>query len=306
MNQVVILGSGPAGLTAALYTARAGLQTLLLEGPTPGGQLVKTDVVKNWPGTHSIMGAELIMNMKAHAEQYGARCINQTAIKLEPHASTCTIHTNKESLAALTVIIAVGSAPRRLNCPGEDVYWGKGVTVCAICDAALYKDLPVIIVGGGNTALQDALFMLNLTHQITIVQAHSAFTAATELQKQVVHNPHITTLYNSTIQEIIGDHNRVTQVVVKNSTTGQELVLPTAAVFLAIGSSPNTTFLEKTIELSPAGYIKTQNGSQITSYPYLFACGDATEKIRYRQAITAAASGCIAALDAQKYIEQHI
>jgi len=305
VNQVIILGSGPAGLTAALYAGRAGLQPLVLEGPTPGGQLVKTSLVENWPGTPSIMGVELIMNMKAHAEKQGARCINQTAVRLEPQAHSCTIHTNKEVLYAHTVVIAVGSAPRKLNCPGEEEYWGKGVTVCAICDAALYKDLPVFVVGGGNTAMQDALFMTALTNNITIVHALDNFTASTELQKQVLKHPHITILYNSVVKEITGDNSRVTQVLVKNNQTGKEQKVSTAAVFLAIGSSPNTAFLQETLELSPSGHIKTVNGTQVTRYQNIFACGDVAENIYYKQAITAAASGCSAALDAQRYLEQH-
>lgn len=301
-HQVVILGSGPAGLTAALYTARAGLETLVLEGPTPGGQLIKTSIVENWPGIISIMGAQLIMDMKTHAQKCGALFSNETALKLEPTAHSCAITTNKQQIQAQAVIIAVGSAPQKLGCPGEDRYWGRGVTVCAICDAALYKNQSVVIVGGGNTAMQDALFMTKFTDKITIVHLFDTFTAAMHLQKPVLKNSSIKILYNSTVSMISGDDTHVTQVTITNKSTNQETIIPTAAVFLAIGSTPNTGFLKDSLDLENTGHIKTSNHTRVITQAPIFACGDVVDKY-YRQAITAAASGCRAALDVQRYLE---
>ena len=302
MHDVVIIGSGPAGLTAALYTARADLHPLVLEGPTPGGQLIRTSFVKNWPGIPSILGAQLIVNLKEHAQKVGTLFINETATAITP-GTPCTITTNKQELHAKTIIIAVGSGARQLGCPGEQEYWGKGVTICAICDGTLYRDKPVIIVGGGDTAMEDAALMSKFTDQITIVHMLDKLTASTTQQQPVITNPKVTINYQSTISAISGDRNHVTHATIKNVATGQEKIIPTAAVFLAIGSKPNTDFLRGTLELSSYGHVKINSNSTVTSQPNIFACGDAVD-YRYRQAITASAGGCMAALDAQHYLEQ--
>lgn len=303
IHDVIILGSGPAGLTAALYTARAGLSPLILEGPTPGGQLIRTSFVKNWPGIPSILGAQLMVNLKEHAQKVGALFINEIATAITP-GTVCTIITTKQELRAKAVIIAVGSGARLLGCPGEQEYWGKGVTICAICDGALYRDKPVIIVGGGDTAMEDAALMTKFTDQITIVHQLDTLTGSNTLQKPIVTNQKITIKYQSTISNITGERNQVTHATIKNIKTGHEEILATAAVFLAIGSKPNTDFLRGTVELSSYGHVKTQNLSTVTSQSNIFACGDAVD-YRYRQAITASAGGCMAALDAQHYLEQH-
>ena len=248
------------------------------------------------------MGAELIMNMKAHAQKCGAQFINETALKLETSSKLCTITTNKQTLHAQAVIIATGSGPLQLGCPGENVYWGKGVTVCAICDAALYRNQPVVIVGGGNTAMQNAFFMTKLTNNITIIHILDKLTASAHMQKPVLQHPAIKIIYNSTISEILGDIAHVTHVNIKNLLTQQEQKLPTAAVFLAIGSKPNTDFLKNTIELDATGHIKTFDTIN-TSAKNIFACGDVID-YRYRQVITASSTGCIAAINAQQYLEQ--
>jgi thioredoxin reductase (NADPH) len=304
IHNVVILGSGPAGLTAALYTARANLQPIVLEGPTPGGQLIRTSEVNNWPGIPSIFGAQLIMQLKDHAQKTGAQFLAQTATHITP-GSVWTITTNKQqTLQTKTIIVAVGSVARQLGCPGEQEYWGKGVTICAICDGALYRNKPVIIVGGGDTAMEDAALMATFTDRITIVHQHESLTASATQQRLVIGNPNITIRYRSTISTISGDGNHVTHATIKNIQTHTEETVPTAALFLAIGSKPNTDFLKDVLELTPTGHVKTQYPSTLTSHPTVFACGDVVDR-RYRQAITASAGGCMAALDAQWYLEKH-
>lgn len=303
MHQVIILGSGPAGLTAALYAARADLQPLVLEGPTPGGQLMGTSFVENWPGTLSILGAQLIMNMKEHAQKFGALFLSDTAIAINNKNSFCTITTNLQTVTTRVVILAVGAGPKQLNCPGEQDYWGKGVTTCAICDGALYRNQPVVIVGGGDTAMEDASFMARFTPNITIVHILDKLTASPAMQKRVLTNPHIKIIYNSTISAIHGNNNHVTQITIKNQKNNQETQIPTAAVFLAIGLKPKTEFLKNIVELDSYGYIKTYTPTSVTSQANIFACGDAVD-YRYRQAITAAGMGCMAAIDAQRYLEK--
>lgn len=302
IHNVIIIGSGPAGLTAALYTARAEFEPLVLEGPTPGGQLTKTSFVQNWPGTSSILGAQLIMNMKEHAQQFGAIFEHQTAQKLESTGTHFIITTPKNSiLHAKAVIIAVGAGPKKLSCPGEQEYWGKGVTTCAICDGALYKNQPVIVVGGGDTAMEDAAFMTKFTNNITIIQILDKLTAHPALQKPVLNNPHIKIYYQHAITKIIGNEQHVTHINIQEINTKQEHTLPTAAVFLAIGLKPNTEFLKNILELDHYGYIKTLEPTTQTHVPGIFACGDAVD-YRYRQAITASGSGCIAAIETQRYL----
>jgi thioredoxin reductase (NADPH) len=303
---VIIAGSGPAGLAAALYTARAEHAPLVLEGPTPGGQLTKTSFVHNWPGTRSIVGVELIMNMKEHAQHYGAVFKNQIVQKLERSNTNFTLTTDKEIYHTKTVIFAVGAGPKKLGCPGEQEYWGKGVTACALCDGALYKNQPVVIVGGGDTAMEDALFMAKITNQVTIVHILDKLTASPTLQKLVLQHPHIKIIYTHTVTHITGDHTHVTHITIQDTNTKQETVMATAAVFLAIGLKPNTDFLKNILELDSYGYIKTKEPTSATNIPGIFAAGDAVD-YRYRQAITAAAGGCIAAIDVQRYLNpQHV
>ena len=298
---IIIAGSGPAGLSAALYSARAEHAPLVIEGPTPGGQLTKTNFVHNWPGTRSILGAQLIMDMKEHAQHYGALFKNQSVQTIRYTNKLFKVLTEKEELITKSVILAVGAGPKKLNCSGEQEFWGKGITACAICDGVLYKNQPVIIVGGGDTAMEDALFMAKITNQVTIVHMLDKLTASPTLQKLVINHPHVKIIYTHTITKITGNNNHVTNVIIQDSTTHKETTVPAAAVFLAIGLKPNTDFLKNILELDSYGYIKTHEPTSATNVAGIFACGDAVD-YRYRQAITAAAGGCIAAIDAQRYL----
>lgn len=301
IEKLIIIGSGPAGLTSAIYAARANLQPLIIEGLEPGGQLMGTTAVENWPGEISILGPKLMMNMRQQAEKLGTRFesgeITQVAFDKKPF--TITTSRNK-TFQAHCIIIATGAQPKKLSIPGEDTYWGKGVTTCAVCDGPFYKDKPVVIVGGGDTAMEDASFMKNYTNNITIVQNLDKLTASHAMQQRVINDPLYKIIYNSTVTEIKGTTNGVTAVSIKNQKTGQSVEIPTNALFLAIGLKPNTEFLKGKVELNQWNYLVLHDTTK-TSVEGVFGAGDIHD-YRYRQAITAAGAGCMAALDAERYL----
>ncbi len=304
IHSIIIIGSGPAGLTAAIYASRAELNPIVLEGKTPGGQLISTSFVENWPGNISILGPQLMMNIKKHAKHFGANIIHENVSRVDFSKKPFSIWTNKDTTyQTKTVILATGAGPRRLNCPGEDQYWGKGITTCAVCDGALYKDEPVIVVGGGDTAMEDASFMTKFTDNVTIVHLLDKFTASASMQKRVLDNPKINIIYNSTVTKIKGNGKHVTQAVITNKQSNNQTTLPAKAIFLAIGMNPNTKFLDGQLKLDKYGYIETDCHTTKTSVPGVFACGDAVDYI-YRQAITSSGTGCMAALDTQRYLEE--
>ena len=301
-ENIIIIGSGPAGLTAAIYAARAGLKPLIIDGTNPGGQLMYTSAVENWPGETTILGPKLMGNMRQHAAHFGARFLEETIseVKFDPKNHTLTTH-KQQTLTTSAIIIATGATPRRLGCPGEDDYWGKGVTTCAVCDGAFYKDRPVIIVGGGDTAMEDASFMTNFTEKITIVHILDQLTASKAMQERVIDNPNITIIYNSTVSKISGDGNHVTEVEITDKT-GKKSNLATDAVFVAVGLTPNTEMFKGQLELQKSGHIAATDFTK-TSIEGVFVAGDVSDP-RYRQAITSAGSGCMAALDAEKYLKK--
>jgi thioredoxin reductase (NADPH) len=301
IHNLVILGSGPAGLTAGIYAARAALDPLIIEGKTPGGQLMGTTMVENWPGNREILGPMLMMNMREHARDLGCTIISEEAIAVDCIRRPFSIATQEQTIKTHSLIIATGATPKRLGCPGENDYWGKGVTTCAVCDGAFYKDRPVVIVGGGDTAMEDASFMTRYTNQITIVHIKDKLTASAAMQERVLNNPKIRIIYESTVSEIQGDGNHVTKVVITNQKTRATQHLSVNAVFIAIGLTPNTSLFKGQLDLTDYGYIKVK-GVQ-TSVPGIFAAGDVADAV-YRQAITSAGTGCMAALDAQRYLEE--
>lgn len=302
VEKLVIIGSGPAGLTAALYSSRAFLHPILLEGSYPGGQLMGTTLVENWPGTPSILGPKLMMDMKQQAENFGTTILSESAISVDFSERPFTITTNKNRIIkTLSVIIATGASPNKLGCTGEAEYWGKGVTVCAVCDGAFYPQKKVVIVGGGDTAMEDASFMTNYTQDITIVHLLNSFTASPIMQKKVLSKDFIKTHFNHTVTEIRGNNTHVTHAVIKNQITGEETILEADVIFLAIGQKPNTSIFKDQVELEKYGYIKVFNETN-TSVPGVFVAGDVSD-YRYKQAITSAGAGCKAALDVQRYLE---
>lgn len=302
---LVIIGSGPAGLTAGIYAARANLQPLIVEGKDAGGQLMGTTYVENWPGTKSILGPQLMIDMREHAKGLGCTIVPGwvTSVDFSKRPFVLNLPNDKQ-LHARCVIIATGATPKRLGCPGEDNYWGKGVTTCAVCDGTFYKDKPVVIVGGGDTAMEDASFMTNFTDKITIVHILDKLTASAAMQERVINNPKISIIYNSTVSEIKGDGNHVTGVVITNQKTSKTQELEVSAAFIAIGLNPNTTLYKDQLSLEKNGYLKLTNTTH-TSVPGVFGAGDVAD-YRYRQAITSAGAGCMAALDAEKYIKEHL
>jgi thioredoxin reductase (NADPH) len=306
VNKLIIIGSGPAGLTAAIYAARAQLNPLLFEGAKPGGQLMGTSMVENWPGENAILGPELMMKMRTQAKNLGTEFSSQAVLNLtkatDQSGNYFTVKTPKNSYQARAVIIATGSTPRRLECPAEDKLWGKGVTTCAVCDGAFYKDKPVVIIGGGDTAMEDASFMTKFTKNITVIHILDKLTASIAMQERVLNNPDIKIIYNSTVIEFLGD-THLKSVKCKNMQTGVETNIDAEAAFLAIGLTPNTSFLPSELQKTSYGHIVVECDNTKTNIEGLFACGDVTDAV-YRQAIVAAGAGCKAALDAEKYLSR--
>lgn len=300
---LIIIGSGPAGLTAAIYAARANLKPLIVEGEMPGGQLMGTSYIENWPGNQKVLGPELMKQMRDHATAVGTRFIAGRITHLDAAANpfALTLDTGT-TLYADAVILAMGAEPKRLNCPGENTYWGKGVSTCAVCDGTFFKDKAVVIVGGGDTAMEDASFLRKFTDNITIVHILNKLTASHAMQERIVHDPKITVMYEYTVTAIEGNNNSVTGVSITNQKTKDVKKLKTDGVFIAIGLKPNTTFLTPPIELDQWGYVKLSDCTK-TSVAGIFAAGDVHD-FRYRQAITAAGSGCMAALDAERYLSK--
>lgn len=301
IHHLIIIGSGPAGLTAAIYAARANLQPVVIEGKQPGGQLMGTSIVENWPSNKSVMGPKLMMDMRDHAKSFGTEFISETVISVDFKKKPFTITTDrKKTLQANAVIVATGSSPNRLKVPGEDEYWGKGVTTCAVCDGAFYKDKKVVVIGGGDTAMEDASFLKKFTKDVTVIQILDRLTASYSMQQRVLNDPDIKILYNSTVTQFEGDGERVKKITISDQKSGEHSTIAIDGVFIAIGMTPNTAPFHGQIELDKWGYIKVTDNTK-TSIEGVFAGGDA-EDYRYRQAVTAAGSGCMAALDAERYL----
>lgn len=300
-EKLIIIGSGPAGLTAAIYASRAGLNPLVIEGKKPGGQLMSTSFVENWPGNKRILGSELMMNMRAHAEHLKARFAPGEIIKTDLSSAPFTLFSNRdETFTTQSLIITTGSKSRTLGCPGEEEYWSKGVSTCAVCDGAFYPGKKVIIVGGGDTAMEDASFMSNITNNITVVHIHDKLTASRSMQDRVLANKTISITYNSTVTAIKGDGNHVTHVEITNQKTGEKIIKEADVVFIAIGLMPNSGPFKDYVKTNDSGFITTFVGTA-TSVPGVFAAGDVVD-YKYRQAITSAGTGCQAALDAERYL----
>lgn len=282
VHKLVIIGSGPAGLTAGIYAGRARLEPVIIEGSNPGGQLMGTSLVENWPGEVSIMGPELMMRMRTQAQQCGTQFIsgevNSVDFKSHPFRLTTT---KGQEIFAQSVIIATGATPLRLGCPGENDYWGKGVTTCAVCDGAFYQDKKVIIVGGGDTAMEDAAFMTRFTNDITVVHIKDALTASAAMQEKVINHPSIKIIYESTIQEIKGNGKHVTHAVIINQKSGKKQEVQVDGIFVAIGLRPNTQPFKDQLALNPYGYLQVTDLTH-TSIPGIFGAGDVCDD-KYRQ-----------------------
>lgn len=261
-----------------------------------------TTFIENWPGTARITGPQLMIDMKQQVKAFGAQLLRESIVSVDFSERPFTLTSSKNKVyKSHTVIIATGATYKRLGCPGEDEYWGKGVTTCAVCDGAFYKDRPVLIVGGGDTAMEDASFMTNFTDNITIVHILDQLTASAPMQERVVNHPAIKIIYTSTVTSMEGNGEHVTHTVITNQKTGEQSRHAFDAIFVAIGLRPNTAIFKNQLELTPYGYIIKGDGAQ-TSVPGVFVAGDVADD-RYRQAITSAGTGCIAALDVERFLK---
>jgi thioredoxin reductase (NADPH) len=301
-RDVIILGSGPAGYTAALYTARADLRPLVLKGLEAGGQLMLTTEVENYPGfPDGILGPELMDAMEKQAARFDAEIVPQTATRVDLSERPFGVWAGDEEYRARTVIISTGASARWLGVPGEERLRGRGVSACATCDGFFFRDRHLVVVGGGDTAMEEASFLTKFASAVTIVHRRDAFRASKIMQDRVLENPKIDVVWNSVVTEIVGE-GAVTGVKLRDVSTGDVREMATDGVFMAIGHTPNTELVRDQIELTDGGYIVVEEPSTRTSVPGVFAAGDVTDVI-YRQAVTAAGQGCKAAIDAERLLE---
>lgn len=302
MRHVVIIGSGPAGLTAAIYTARANLSPLLIEGWQSGGQLTTTTEVENYPGFgKGIMGPELMKEMRAQAERFGTEFLtgDVSAVDFKQRPFAITVD-GEETIAAKTVIIATGASAVQLGLKNESRLIGHGVSTCATCDGFFFRDKELIVVGGGDSALEEAIFLTKFATKVSIVHRRDKLRASKILQDRAMKNEKISFVWNTVVEDILGDHV-VTGVRLKNVVTGKTSDLLCAGVFVAIGHRPNTALFAGQLDMDQQGYIRTHTGTA-TSVPGVFAAGDVQDQT-YRQAVTAAGTGCMAAIDAERFLE---
>ena len=303
VSNVIIIGSGPAGLTAALYTARANLQPLVIEGIEAGGQLMLTTLVENFPGRREgIMGPDLMAEMRAQAEKFGADIVEGNVASVELRSQPIVIKTSDAEYTARTLIIASGASARLLGLPSERTLMGHGVSTCATCDGYFFRGQEIAVVGGGDSAMEEAVFLTRFATKVTIIHRRETLRASKIMQDKARANPKIAWMLNSEVEDI-SDTGRgeVTGMVVRNNKTGARTELAVSGVFVAIGHTPNTSLFNGQLEMDANGYIITHDGPK-TSLPGVFACGDVQDHV-YRQAITAAGSGCMAAMDAEHFLD---
>jgi thioredoxin reductase (NADPH) len=303
VRNVIIIGSGPAGLTAALYSARANLQPLLIEGIEAGGQLMLTTMVENYPGYHDgIMGPDLMGEMRAQAERFGTEIVQGNVTSVDLGNQPMVVKTPDHDYQSKTIIIATGASARLLGLPSERTLMGHGVSTCATCDGYFFRGQEIAVVGGGDSAMEEAIFLTRFASKVTVVHRRSTLRASKIMQDKARANDKIAWQLDSEVEEIRdGGKGEVTAMVLRNNQSGGRTEIAVSGVFVAIGHTPNTALFQGQLELDRNGYVITHDGAK-TSVPGVFACGDVQDHI-YRQAITAAGTGCMAALDAEHYID---
>lgn len=303
IENVIIIGSGPAGLTAAIYAARANMNPLMIEGYEVGGQLMTTTEVENYPGfAHGIQGPELMTVTRQQAERFKTRFISKNVTKVDFSVRPFKIWIEQEMFLAKTVIISTGATAKYLGLESEKKLLGRGVSACATCDGAFFKNQNVIVVGGGDTAMEEANFLTRFATKVFVVHRREEFRASKIMADRVLNNPKIQVIWNTDLVEVLGDKG-VTGARLKNVKTGVETTMDVQGVFIAIGHKPNTDLFVGQVKVNDVGYILTEGKSTYTSVPGVFASGDVQDPI-YRQAITAAGTGCMAAIDAERWLEQ--
>ncbi|HYO58321.1 thioredoxin-disulfide reductase [Archangium sp.] len=313
INKVTIIGSGPAGYTAAIYAARANLQPVMFAGgPTlddpqrvPGGQLMVTTDVENYPGfPEGITGPEVMDRFQKQAERFGTIIHMENVVKLDLSKRPFFIQGESESCYSETIIIATGATAKWLGVKGEDTYKNRGVSACATCDGAFFKNQDVLVVGGGDTAMEEATYLAKIVKSVTVVHRRDSLRASKVMQERALKNPKISFLWDSAVDEVVGDNKGMSGAVVRNLKTNDTKLVTATGLFVAIGHTPNTGLFQGVLETHQGGYLKTVPGSTRTNIPGVFACGDVQDSY-YRQAITAAGTGCMAAIDAERWLIEH-
>ncbi len=309
-EQVVIIGSGPAGHTAAIYAARANLKPLMFEGFSsggiPGGQLMTTTEVENFPGfPHGVDGQELMANMRKQSERFGTRITTEDVTQVDLAKQPFTVASSAHSVQTKAIIVATGATAKRLHLPGEKRLWNSGMSACAVCDGALpiFRNKELVVVGGGDSACEEATFLTKFASKVYLVHRRDSLRASKIMQERVLKHPKIEMVWNTSLEDVLGDE-AVSAVRVKDTVTGKTRDLACGGVFYAIGFTPNTGMFGSQLQTDKDGYIVTKPGSTQTSVAGVFACGDVQDK-KYRQAVTAAGSGCMAAIDCERWLSEH-
>ncbi len=303
-RNVIIVGSGPAGLTAAIYAGRANLMPLIVAGSQPGGQLTLTSEVENYPGfAEAILGPELMDVMRKQAERFGTDFVDDDVVGVDLSSRPFTVKTAERTWRARAIIVATGASARLLGLESERRLLGRGLSTCATCDGFFFKGQELVVVGGGDSAMEEATFLTKFASKVTIVHRRDTLRASKIMQDRAHRNPKVAWALNRVVDEILGT-DRVTGIRLRDPDSGAAEDLPAGGVFVAIGHTPNTQLFSGQLEMDPAGYLVTESGSTRTNVPGVFAAGDVADHV-YRQAVTAAGTGCMAAIDAERFLEAH-